>query len=168
MMIAHLVCAISLLVFYILQSTVFSQMTLISGTVDLVLLFIAAWALQPQVRNSWVWAVLGGLLISLISAMPFYAPLIAYVSIVAVSKLLQRKVWRIPILAMLIVTILGSFLQHFIYIIALQINGTPISLIESVDKVILPSVLLNIIIAIPIFAIASELAGRIYPLEMDV
>lgn len=164
----HIVSGLSLLVLYILQTTIFSQTPLLSGTADLILLFIAAWSLQTQVKNSWLWAFISGLLISIVSAMPFYTPLIAYISIVGISKLLQSKVWRTPIFAMFIVTLVGTFLQHAIYIISLQITGAPISWGESVDMVILPSVLLNLIFALPIYAIASDLAGRAYPLEEEL
>ncbi len=167
-MIVHLVCALSLVVFYILQTTIFSQTALIGGTADLILLFLAAWSLQEQVKNSWLWTGIAGFLISIVSAMPFYAPLLGYLGVVAVSKALQRRVWRSPIIAMFIVTLLGTFLQLNIYVIALFIDGSPISWIESLDVVMLPSVLLNLIFALPIYAIANDLAGRVYPLEDEV
>ena len=160
-------CALFLVFFYILQSTIFSRMVLISGTADLLLLFLAAWSLQEQVKNTWIWAAITGLIVSLISAMPFFAPLIAYLGVVAISKLIQRKVWKIPILAMFIVTLLGTFLQHIIYIIVLQIDGAPISWLQSLDMITLPSLLLNLIFALPIFAIVNDIVGRIYPLEVE-
>lgn len=166
-MIAHLVCVLSLVVFYILQTSIFSQAALISGTADLILLFFAAWSLQEQVKNRWLWAAIGGLLISIVSAMPFYAPLIGYLGVVGISKLLQRRVWQVPIQAMFIVTLVGTLFQHIVYVIALQINGAPISWAQSLDMVILPSVLLNLIFALPMYAIVNDLVGRIYPLEAE-
>ncbi len=166
-MIAHLVCALSLVVFYILQTTIFSQTPLVNGTADLILLFLAAWSLQEQVKNSWFWTLAAGLLISVVSAMPFLAPLWGYLGILALSKLLQRRVWQAPILAMFIVTLLGTFFQQAIYVVALQISGAPISWGASLDRVILPSVLLNLVFALPIYAIVNDLVGRIYPLEVE-
>lgn len=166
-MIAHIVCAITLVVFYILQTAVFSWTTLIAGTADLILLFFAVWSLQESVHNSWLWAAIAGVFVSIISAMPFYAPLIAYLGVVGISKLLQRRIWRTPIIAMFIVTILGTFFQQAVYVLTLQISGAPISWGQSFDAVILPSVLLNLIFALPIYAIATDLAGRISPLEVE-
>ena len=166
-MISHLVCALSLVVFYILQTTVFSRITLIAGTADLILLFLIAWSLQERVKNAWIWAAISGVLISLVSAMPFFSPLIGYFGVVGISKLLQRRVWRIPILAMFIVTLLGTIFQHVVYVIALQVNGAHISWVQSFDTVILPSILLNLIFALPVFAVANDLVGRIYPLEVE-
>ncbi len=167
-MISHLVCALSLVVFYLLQTAIFSQTPLVSGTADLVLLFLAAWSLQEQATNIWLWTVIAGLLISLISAMPLFAPLIGYLGLVGISKFLQKRVWRIPILAMFIIVLLGTLFQHTVYVIVLQIIGAPISWGQSIDVVILPSVLLNLIFTLPIFAIINELVGRIYPLESEL
>lgn len=167
-MISHLVCTLSLVVFYIIQTTIFSQTRLLSGTADLILLFLAAWSLQEQIKNSWLWTVVAGVIISILSAMPFFAPLIAYLGVVAISKGLQKRVWQNPLLAMLIVVLLGTFFQHGLYVIVLQISGAPISWGQSLDNVILPSALLNLIFALPIFAIANDLARRVSPLEVEV
>ncbi len=167
-MISHLVCALSLVVFYSLQTAIFSQANLISGTADVVLLFLAAWSLQEQVKNSWLWTIIAGVLISLASAMPFFAPLIAYMGVVGISKLLQRRVWRNPILAMFIVTLVGTIFQHGVYIFVLRITGAVFPFITSVDHIVLPSLLLNLIFALPVYAVVSDLVGRIYPLEVEV
>lgn len=96
-----------------------------------------------------------------------FAPLIGYIGVVGISKLLQRRVWRTPILAMFIVVLLGTLFQQTVFVIALQVNGAPISWGQSLDAVILPSVLLNLIFALPIYAVANDLAGRVYPLEVE-
>ena len=167
-MIAHLVCAISLVVFYILQTTIVAQTPLLAGYSDLILLFIAAWSIQPKAKNKWLWTLIAGVLISIVSAMPFFAPLIGYVGVLIFSIVLQNQIWRVPLISMLIVTFVGTIFQQAIYVIALQISGAPIKWGESIDMVILPSILLNLIFAIPIFAIASELARRVYPLEEEL
>jgi cell shape-determining protein MreD len=154
-------------VFYILQTSIFSQTMLISGSADLVMLFLIAWSLQEQVKNSWLWTGVAGFMISIVSAMPFFAPLLGYLGVLGISKLLQRRLWRIPILVMFIITFIGTFYQQAVYVITLQVSGVPIPWDQSLDAVILPSVLLNLIFAIPIYAIANELVGRIFPLEVE-
>jgi rod shape-determining protein MreD len=166
-LIAHLVCALSLVVAYVLQTTIVAQTPLVNGTADLILLFFAAWSLQERVHNSWLWAVIGGVLISLLSAMPFYVPLIGYLGVVGIAKLLQRRVWQAPILAMFIVTLLATLLQQFLYVVALQVSGAPIAWGQALDAVIFPSVLLNLLFALPMFALVNDLVGRMYPLEVE-
>jgi rod shape-determining protein MreD len=167
-MIYHLTCALSVLIVFILQTTVFSQTRLVSGTADIILLFLAAWSLQESVKNSWFCTFATGLLVSYVSAMPFYAPLIAYLGVVGISKSLQRRVWRSPLLAMILVVLLGTFLQHAIYIVILQITRAPISWLESLDHVILPSALLNLIFSIPIYAVVRDIVKRVSPQEVEV
>ena len=166
-MLAHFVCALSLLVAYVLQTTIVSQTPLVNGTADLILLFFAAWALNDRVHNSWLWAFIGGLMISLLSAMPFYVPMIGYLGVVGIAKLLRRRVWQAPLLAMFIVTLLSTLFQQFIYAVALQVTGAPILWGQALDAVIFPSVLLNLIFALPMFALVNDLVGRIYPLEVE-
>jgi hypothetical protein len=85
-----------------------------------------------------------------------------------ISKGLQSACGAHRLLAMLIVVLLGTFFQHSIYVLVLQITGAPISWLESLDRVILPSALLNLIFSLPIYAIAKDLAGRISPQEVEV
>jgi len=167
-LVPHLVFSITMLVVYILQTAIFSQISLIAGTPDLILLFLAAWSLQEKAKYAWIWIVVTGFLVSIISAMPFYAPLIAYLGVFGISKLLQRQVWRIPLLAMFIVSFLGSLFQGLIYVIILKISGSMITWGQSLDAVILPSILLNLIFTIPIYAIVSDISGRVFSAEENV
>jgi hypothetical protein len=68
---------------------------------------------------------------------------------------------------MFIVTILGTFFQHGLYIVVLQISGASIPWGVSLDQVVLPSLLLNLIFALPVYAVVTELVRRIYPLEVE-
>ncbi|HOE70974.1 MAG TPA: hypothetical protein PLE10_06160 [Brevefilum sp.] len=167
-MIYHLLYALLLVVFFVLQTTIFSQTKLVSGTADIILVLLAAWSLQEQAKNRWLWTVITGILVSSISAMPYFAPLIGYLGVVAISEALQRRVWRSPLLALFIVVFLGTLFQHGVYVIILKITGAPISWLESLDRVILPSILLNLIFSLPIFAVVKDLVGRITPLEVEV
>ncbi|MBG0783919.1 MAG: hypothetical protein H0S79_02340 [Anaerolineaceae bacterium] len=166
-MIAQLVGLLLLVIFYMLQMAIFSQMPLISGAADLILLFFAAWTLQERVKYRWLWVAIGGLAISAISAMPFYAPLIGYAGVYGISKILQRKVWQAPILAMFIVTLVGTLFQQAVYVLALQVSGAPISWGVSLNSVILPSILLNLLFALPMYALVNDVVGRLYPLEVE-
>jgi len=174
----HVIAGLGLLVSLMLQLGVVSRVPLLSGTADLILLLLAAWGLQERVKNAWLcvkclwiglalWTIITGIIISIISAMPFYIPLIAYLAVTGISQLFQRRVWQTPILAMLLVTFVGTLFQQALYILSLQVIGTPISWSESLNLVTLPSLLLNLLLAIPIYAIVNDIAGRIYPSGID-
>ena len=73
----------------ILQSSVISQVKLLSGYADLILLVLAAWALQERVKSAWHWAAFGCIAVGFISSLPWYVYAIGYFSIVFVAQTLQ-------------------------------------------------------------------------------
>lgn len=150
-----------------LQIAVGSNLPLLGGTVDLILVILIAWALQENVKGAWVWAVVGGLLVSGISALPAGTPLAIYLVVVVSIRLLRKRVWQIPILVLFLGVVLGTLLQHIISILVLFIFGTGLPLQESLSWVTLPSILLNLIIALPIYAIMTDLARLVYPIEVE-
>ena len=152
----------------IIQSTVFTYFTLLSGTVDLIMLVLIAWALQKRVQTAWHWCIIGGLLVSIISALPFGVSLIGYSLVTGIVMLLRQRLWQIPILAMYISTFLGTIIFHFLTLVVLRIMGTPFSIQEVLNSITLPSLLLNLFLALPVYALINELADWIYPEELEV
>ncbi len=86
--------------------------------------------------------------------------------ITAIARLLQRQVWQTPILAMLLMTFIGTILYHGITYFALFFNGTALPIQESISLVTLPSTLLNLILALPVFVLVNDLAHWFYPVEV--
>lgn len=150
------------------QSAVTNNIPLLHGTLDLVLLALAAWALQQQVETAWQWAMIGGLLFSLVSALPVGVMLLGYLGVVAIAELLKRRLWHVPILAMLVTVFLGTLLTHGLSILALLLSGTPLPLLQSFNLITLPSLLLNVLLAIPAYSLMGDLAGWFYPVEIEV
>ncbi|MBN2547843.1 MAG: hypothetical protein JXB15_01695 [Anaerolineales bacterium] len=152
----------------IVQSVIVSRFPLLNGSTDLVLLTLIAWALQKRVRTAWHWCVIGGGMISYVSALPTGVPLGGYLLVVGMAQLLRRRVWQVPILAMLATTFLGTLLSQLISLLALSLVGASISILEAINLVILPSLLLNLLFSIPVFAIFSDMASWLYPEPLEV
>src|SRR6185436_2814648 len=91
-----------------LQSAVISSIKLLSGHADLPLVMLAAWALQEEVNTAWQWAVATGLLVGFVSGIAWFVPVISYLIVVVLAQLLQKRVWQAPLLAMFVVTFLGT------------------------------------------------------------
>lgn len=152
----------------VLQMAIFSDLRLLQGTVDLVMIAVIAWALQKRVDSAWRWGIIAGLLVTIASALPLGVAFIGYTSVVGIAVLFRQRVWQVPILAMFVSTILGTIVIHITSIIALRLAGSPLPMIESLELVTLPSILLNLLVAIPAFAIFSDLANWLYPEEIEV
>lgn len=157
-----------MIILVILQTGIINRIPLINGTPDLIMLVLVAWSLQEKVTNAWLWALVGGVLVSLVSATPFFAPLVGYLTVTTLGRLLQRRIWQTPILAMFVLTFVGTFVYQGILFTALVVNGVPIGWREGLNLVTLPSVLLNMALALPVHSIIVDLAHWIYPIQVEV
>jgi hypothetical protein len=147
----------------IIQSTLAGHFSLLSGQVDVVIVLLVAWALQEGVTTAFHWAFLASVMVGLISKMPWFVYAGGYFGIVLLAQLLQRRVWQLPMLAMFSVTFFGTVLMHVLSYGFLDLTGAPISFADALGLVTLPSVLLNMLIAIPCFGIMRDLAHLVYP-----
>jgi hypothetical protein len=147
----------------ILQSAVISRITLLSGFADLMLVMLAAWALQEEVDSAWHWAVATGMLVGFVSGILWIVPVISYVVVVALANILQRRVWQAPLLAMFSVTFLGTIFSSLLSLVVLRFSGVPLVIGDTLGLLVLPGVLLNMLFAIPVFAVMRDLARWTYP-----
>jgi len=150
----------------ILQSAIVSRMTLLSGAADLMLLVLAAWALQIQVPTAWHWAVLGALLTGFVSGVPWPVYLLSYLAVVALARALILRVWQAPLLAMLTVVFAGTVVLHLLTYVVLRISGNPLSLGDAFSLISLPSLLLNLLAAWLVYPLMRDLAGWVHPVEV--
>jgi len=150
-----------------LQTIIVSTLPLLSGFADLVLLVLTAWSLQERARSAWFWAVVGGAMVGLVSAIPFGVPLVGYLVVTAIARLLRRRVWQTPILSMFLVTFLGSLITQGLAMGMLIFNGTPLPVFDSINLVILPGTLVNLLLALPVYAVVTDLAQWVYPEEIE-
>lgn len=139
---------------------------MLHGTADIVMLVIIAWALQERTKGAWVWAAFSGLVMGLLTGLPFYVPLIAYLLITWFTLLVHRRIWQMPLLVMLALTVAGTLINHGISLAALIFKGSQVSWPIAITQITLPSILLNLLMALPIYWIISSLANRMYP-KMD-
>lgn len=147
----------------ILQSTIISRLQVVHGSADLVLLVIVAWSLQERVKRTWVWTLIGAGMVAYVSALPLMATFTGYLIAMGLARLLHRRIWQAPILAMLIATAIASLLQHLVALVFLTLGGSPISIPQAFALVTAPSVFLNLILALPVYAVVSDFANLVYP-----
>ena len=147
----------------ILQTAIVSRVYLLSGIADLPLVMLAAWALQEEVETAWHWAVATGLLVGFVSALPIIAPIIGYFVVVGLAQILQGRVWQAPLLAMFSVTFFGSVIASVFSFSVLRLSGVALPIGDVLGVLTLPSVLLNMLLAIPVYAVMRDLARWVYP-----
>jgi rod shape-determining protein MreD len=159
----NIVAAPVILLSVILQSAIISRVYLLSGIADLPLVMLAAWALQEEVDSAWHWAAATGLLVGFISGIPWIVPVAGYLAVVALAQIFQRRVWQAPLLAMFSITFLGTILVSVLSLVILRLAGESLPVSDVLGLVTLPSVLLNMLLAIPVYAVMRDLARWVYP-----
>jgi rod shape-determining protein MreD len=150
---------------FIVQTSILSRMMLLSGNADLFLLIVTAWALQERVRGAWIWGTAAGLLVGLVSGIPWYIYLVGYLSVVGLARLLVRRIWQAPLLAMFAVTLIGTLELLMLMFLQRTLFDVSLSFSTIFPQVILPSILLNLLLAVPVHALIRDLANRLYPAE---
>jgi len=151
----------------VLQSSLLSRLPLLYGTMDLFLLVLVAWALQKRVQTAWRWSIVAGLIFNLVSALPLGVPFLGYGLSTGLTLALRRRVWQYPLLAMFTAVFFGTLITHAVSLLALRLAGHPIPVLEALNLITLPSLLLNMILAAPAYALMADLAARLYPEALE-
>jgi hypothetical protein len=159
----NLIAAPVIVLAVMLQSAIVSRVYLLSGIADLPLVMLAAWALQPEVKTAWHWAVAAGLLVGFVSGIAWFVPVISYLMVVLVAQTLHRRVWQAPLLAMFVVTFLGTIGLYLLSFAVLRLSDVPLPLSDTLGLLTLPGVLLNLLLAIPAYAVMRDLSQWVHP-----
>ncbi len=150
----------------ILQSALFSRLSLLSGHADLMLIMLAIWSTHPRVTHAWEWALFGAMLIAFLSAFPWPLTFLLYLVPTAMGRTL-RVVLRSHMLSTLLVLFAGSILMGILgsgYLFTLR-STFPIS--DIFGQIVSPSLLLNILLTPPLFILITRLADWVYPGEEE-
>ena len=158
----NLIAVPVILLAVILQSSIVSRITLLTGTADLPLVMLAAWAMQDDVETAWHWAFAMGVLVGFVSGLSWVVPLASYILVIVLAQVLQRRVWQAPLLAMFSVTFLGTIGLSVFSLVVLRFSGISLAIADVFGLVTLPGILLNMLLAIPVFAVMRDLARWVY------
>jgi hypothetical protein len=151
----------------ILQTTIASRVTLLNGPADLIMLTILSWVLQDRSQTIWIWPLLGGLFYGIFSALPIWLPMIAYLLVTTLTLALRRRVWQVPILALFVSVFVGTLVTNALTYVVLSVRGVPLDIIEAINLILIPSLILNLILAIPVSAIVGEISRWASPAEVE-
>jgi cell shape-determining protein MreD len=158
---------VTLAIAAVLQSAVLSRMPLLNGLVDLIMLVLISWCLQKSIRHAWGWGFLAALFASIISGLPVGAAPLAYIMVCGVTIYAKSRFGEIRLLLILALAIIGTLIIHVISVASISLTGTLLPLDQAFNLVTLPSILLNLLAAIPVYMIIRDIAGWLYPEELE-
>ncbi len=152
----------------ILQTAVLNQIMLLQGSADIVLLALIAWSLQKRVRTAWSWGIIGALMVGYATAVPFWVYIFSYLAAVGLSQILRQRIWSVPVLAMFITTFVSTLILHGTTMLALRLANKPVDFAASLNLITFPSMLLNLLLALPFYLIFTDLAKLVYPETLEI
>ncbi|MBT7817982.1 MAG: hypothetical protein HN672_01375 [Chloroflexi bacterium] len=147
----------------ILQTTIFVEMKLLQGSADFVLLTLLGWILHERTEGHWQWGVLAGLFTGFASELPIWVTVFGYLLVVLAIQYLHSKIWQAPMVILFVSIIVGSILVLFLDTTYLVVIGVQLPFLDSLNLVILPSVILNMLFILPVYALMGELVKISYP-----
>ena len=162
-MISYLIGFMGYMAMLMLQLSVFSQWKILAGSADLLLLFVIAWCLHDHSKYLWLLVLVFAGITTFISALPFYVPLAVYFGVYLLSRQIHARIWQTPLLGMLVVTFIASLGQSAFTLAAIFVQRVDINLADALNRITLPSLLLNMLLAIPVHALVRELAYYAFP-----
>lgn len=154
-----------LLIASLLQVTLLTRITLLQGHADLVLIVLMVWLLQEGNKPDWRWGLLAGVMLGWASALPDWVLWAGYAAAAAICQLLHRRIWQVTLLTLVTSTLLGTFVIHLLTMAYLFFSAHPIGLIDGLNYVTLPTMLLNLILVLPVYALLGELTKVLTPTE---
>lgn len=149
----------------VLQSSLVSHLRLLRGMADLPLLVMVAWLLHSRMPWPWAWALVTGGLVGWVSGLPLVVPLLAYTLVAALTLLLRRRLWQTSLLVYLFLVVSGTLLVQTVTWAALVALGVSIPWRLALTQVVLPSALLNVLLALPTHGVVTEITAWVLPEE---
>jgi rod shape-determining protein MreD len=156
-----------LILLLILQMTIGRNIQFMGGSADLLLLWLVCWGLHRPGKNVWFGALFAGLLLTFASAIPWYVSFISCFFAAGLSRYFSKRFWHNPLIALFIVTFASSLAAMIIQYVILAFLYGNMGWNVSFTHIIIPSVFMNLLLALPVYAIVHDMSRWMYPAEVE-
>ena len=131
------------------------------GQFSLVMLLVLAWSIRSDIVSGFVWALVGGILLDLYSAIPIGTSSAALMIIVYAANGAAQQLYRMRIVTLLAMTLLATlFFQVYTYC-ALLLLGLSYDILMVIRLVFIPTIIYNLVGALPTYAIVRLIQRRL-------
>ncbi len=154
-----------LILLLIIQTAILRHLPFLGGSADLLLLWLVSWGLHPRGKHVWIGAIFAALLVGYVSAITWSVPLLSFLFVALASRFLSKRFWQNPLIALFFITFFCSIFEGVLSFASLYLVGASVDWWTSLRNVIIPSVFLNMLLTLPIYAIFNDMASWVYPLE---
>ncbi len=152
----------------LIQGTLLSRVRIVGVSANLLLVTVVCWSLTRNVQEGLVWAFAGGLGIDLISGLPLGTSSLALMPTCFLAGIGRSSIFAQNIFWPVLLVILATPLHGWLILLTQQLRGVPVDWVGSTVRIILPELVLNIVMTLPVYPGLRRLAGRIGVPVMDV
>lgn len=135
-------------------------MSVLGAQPDLMFLAVVAWGLLSGGREGVIWGFVGGFLLSLFSGAPFALAPCVLMAVGALTGLGRARVYRTQLLFPVLAALIASVMHGLLWLSLLYVSGHTVPWLDTLLGVTLPSMVLNAILVIPVYALLRGLHRR--------
>ncbi len=150
----------------VLQSSLVNHLQLLEGRPDLVLLAITGWALTGHGRQAILFGFVGGFALDLFSEVPLGVSSAALVLVASMVSYSEGRFWGVHPLMQLAAVLAASAVFNAAQLASLAIGGHPFDLLLVLNRTVLPSLFLNLVLALPAAQVAEAISHFFTPAEV--
>ncbi len=131
------------------------------GQPSLVMLLVICWSVRSSLGDGFVWALVGGIMLDLLSILPIGTSSAALVVIVFVVNGVARQLLRLRFLFLLAVTAFATAFMTAVTALALFLLGNTYDIPSLIRLTLLPTMIYNLVAVIPVYAFVRLLQRRL-------
>ena len=144
-----------------LQTTLVPQLRLWDGGPDLVFLCVLAWSLRAPLPESVAWALTGGILQDLLSVAPTGQSALGLVLLVFTVNFIAQQLSRTGLLTLALLTGVGTLAHQLLMWLLFALQGFTMDFLDDLGYVIVPTLLYNLTLVWPVYALMRILQRRV-------
>ena len=131
------------------------------GQVSLVLLLVMTWAVHSSLTDSFVWALVGGIAVDLLSILPLGASSFALALIVFAVHIVSHQLYQVRIVSILAMTVLSTFFLQFFTWQILVLLGNAYDIPALIRLVLMPTIIYNLAAVLPVYGFVRWMQKRL-------
>ncbi len=150
----------------LIQSTVMPHLSIWGVHPELILMVVTSWSILSGAEEGMLWALIGGVLLDLISAGQFGLHTLALLVVGFLSGLGERTVFRSDLLMPLLIIPLATLVYELLLLVGLYLTGWRAPLWPYFNQVVVPSMGVNTLLMAPIYLGLRVLHRRLHRKEI--
>ena len=132
-----------LIALVVLQTTLAPHVTVLGVHPDLPLIAVTAWSLLRGTEEGMLWALIAGVAMDFLSGAPFGMSTLPLLIVAFGAGLSQRGIFRFDLVIPILVIPVATLVYQATMLAWLKAFGWPVSWVDGLSRIILPSVLIN-------------------------